>query len=179
VGVRSKVTVLGAATAVNFAQFGTRVVASPFVIAIAATFGVTKGDIGGAFTDRHGGRRVTIASIGLSALGSVFVTLAPSFLVFVLAAVALGGGAGLYFAVGASLLAKRFQRQGQALRFHSAGAPLAGPASRPAEPSPSVHWCWSSSPSTRRRRQTPVWTSASASTRGRRSRSSSGRASRI
>jgi YNFM family putative membrane transporter len=135
--------VLAAATAGNFGQFGARVVLSPFVLAIAVDFGVTKGGVGtgltlmwatvalaqfpsGVLADRYGERRVMVTALGLTAVGSGLVAAAPAFPTFVLAAGALGVGAGLYFPVGTALLARRFENRGRALGIHSAGGPLAG-----------------------------------------------------
>ena len=90
--------VLGSAVVANFGQFGARVAISPFVLAIAAEFGRSKGEIG----------------VVLTLMWAVYACLQfPS-------------GAGLYFAAGTALLDKRFENTGQAFSFHSAGAPLAG-----------------------------------------------------
>lgn len=135
--------VLATATAANFGQFGARVVISPFVLAVALDFGVTKGGVGagltlmwaafalaqfpsGVLADRYGERRVMLAAMALTVVGSLFVAVAPSFPAFVLATVTLGAGAGLYFPVGTALLARRFENRGRALGLHSAGGPLAG-----------------------------------------------------
>lgn len=134
---------LATATAVNFAQFGARVVLGPFVLAIAGVFAVTKTEVGAALTamwaafavlqfpggvlaDRYGEKPIILLSMGLTVLGSLLVATAPSFRVFVLAVVALGVGAGLYFVVGTALLARRFENRGRAFGVHSAGGPLAG-----------------------------------------------------
>jgi YNFM family putative membrane transporter len=141
--LRDRHAVLAAAVAGNFGQFGARVVISPFVLAIAGAFHVTKGDVGvvlslmwgafallqfpsGVLADRYGERRIVLLALGATAVGSLLVALAPNFPVFALAAVALGAGAGLYFSVGAALLSKKFEQQGRALSIHSAGSPLAG-----------------------------------------------------
>jgi len=134
---------LATATSVNFAQFGARVVVSPFVLAIASVFGVTKGTVGialtvmwaafalvqfpsGVFADKYGEKPVMLLSMGMTVLGCVLVVTAPSFAVFVIAVAGLGIGTGLYFAVGTALLARRFLKQGRAFGIHSAGGPLAG-----------------------------------------------------
>lgn len=135
--------VLGSAVAANFGQFGARVAISPFVLAIAAEFGRSKGEIGlvltlmwaiyaclhfpsGVFADRYGERRIALLAMGLSAVGALFVAWSPSYLGFAVAAVVLGSGAGMYFAAGTALLDRRFTETGQAFSLHSAGAPLAG-----------------------------------------------------
>jgi len=135
--------VLGSAVAGNFGQFGARIAISPFVLAIAATFGRSKGDIGlvltllwaiyavfqfpsGVFADRYGERRVVVLALGLATVGALLVAWAPTFLAFALAVVILGSGAGMYFPAGTALLDRRFERTGQAFSFHSAGGPAAG-----------------------------------------------------
>lgn len=128
----------------NFAQFGTRIVISPFALTIATTFSVEKTRIGlaltilwaafalmqfpsGVFADRRGEKLVITVSLVLTALGSIVIAFAPTFGAFVVAAAVLGGGAGLYFSVGASLVSKLYERQQSlALAVHSAGGPVAG-----------------------------------------------------
>jgi YNFM family putative membrane transporter len=138
-----RTVVLSSAVAANFGQFGARVVLSPFVLAIAATFGQTKADVGvvltlmwaayallqfpsGVAADRYGERPVVLLALALTALGSVLVAAAPSFGVFALAALVLGSGAGLYFAAGTALLERLYEQTGRAFSIHSAGGPLAG-----------------------------------------------------
>ncbi len=135
--------VLGSAVVANFGQFGARIAISPFVLAIAATFGRSKGEIGlvltlmwaiyalfqfpsGVFADRHGERLVVLLALALATVGAVLVAWAPTFLAFALAAVVLGSGAGMYFPAGTALLDRRFDQTGQAFSFHSAGGPVAG-----------------------------------------------------
>lgn len=139
----SNASLLVAVTAANFAQFGSRIVISPFVLVIVATFGVSKGEIGAALTgmwaavavmqfpggvlaDKYGEKPIILLSMGLTAIGSALVATAPSFGVFVLAVIAVGIGAGLYFAVGTALLTRRVRRRGRAFGIHSAGGPTAG-----------------------------------------------------
>ncbi len=135
--------VLASAVAANFGQFGARIAISPFVLAIAATFGRSKSEVGlvltlmwaiyalfqfpsGVFADRHGERRVVLLALGLATVGAVSVAWAPTFLAFALAAVVLGSGAGMYFPAGTALLDGRFDQTGQAFSVHSAGGPVAG-----------------------------------------------------
>jgi MFS family permease len=128
----------------NFAQFGARVIISPFVLSTAGTFAVTKTDIGlvliilwatfaflqfpsGILADRYGEKSIMLLALGATTVGSVLVATAPGFRVCIVAAVTLGGGAGLYFSVGSSLISKRYeQEEGRALSIHSAGGPVAG-----------------------------------------------------
>lgn len=135
--------VLASAVAGNFGQFGARVAISPFVLVIAAEFGRTESHVGavlglmwavyacfqypaGALADSYGERRVILTALGLTVLGGSLVAWAPAFPVFAAAAVVLGGGAGLYFTAGTSLLDRRFAETAQAFSVHSAGGPLAG-----------------------------------------------------
>lgn len=139
----SNTTLLAAVTAANFAQFGSRIVISPFVLVIVATFGTSKAEIGAALTgmwaavallqfpggllaDKYGEKRVILTSMGLTMVGSALVATAPTFPVFVLAVIAVGIGAGLYFPVGTALLTRRVRRRGRAFGLHSAGGPFAG-----------------------------------------------------
>lgn len=138
-----KSRVLIVATGAMFSTQVARLIISPVVPDIIAAFSISKGLIGTALTgigiasavsqfpsgvlgEQFGERKVIIASLGLSGLGCLFLALAPTFLAFAVAALLLGAGAGTYFIVGASLLDKLFDRTGQALGFHAAGAPLAG-----------------------------------------------------
>jgi predicted MFS family arabinose efflux permease len=153
---------LGTAVLGNFAQFGARVVISPFVIAITGTFLVSKSDVGlvltllwatfaivqypsGVLADRYGERPVILASLATTAAGSLALASAPSYFLFVAAAVLLGGGAGLYFSVGTALLSKQYEAgdgQGRALSIHSAGAPLAGLVVPVAATTVAAQWGW-------------------------------------
>ena len=135
--------VLGSAVAANFGQFGARIAISPFVLAIAAAFGRSKGEIGlvltlmwaiyacfqfpsGVVADRYGERRVILLALGLATVGALLVAWSPTFFAFAVAAAVLGSGAGMYFAAGTALLDRRFEHTGQAFSLHSAGGPLAG-----------------------------------------------------
>jgi MFS family permease len=136
-------TVLALGVLVNFGQVGSRLVISPVVPAIIERFGVTRGTVGlvltgmwgayalsqfpsGVLADRVGERRVILAALALTALGSLLLAAAPSFLLFGAFAVFLGSGAGLYTSVGSSLLTKLFDDTGGALGLHVAGGSLAG-----------------------------------------------------
>ncbi len=139
----SNVTALLSATAANFGQFGARVAISPFVLAIAMEFSTTKSLIGliltgmwatyalmqfpsGVFADRYGERSIVLVALGMAVLGSIFVAASPSLVVFAIAALLLGLGAGMYFAPGTALLDRRFTGTGRVFSIHSAGGPLAG-----------------------------------------------------
>ncbi|MEF8772250.1 MFS transporter [Halodesulfurarchaeum sp.] len=138
-----KAKALLSATTANFGQFGARVAISPFVLAIAAEFSTSKSLIGlvltgmwatyalmqfpsGVFADRYGERRIVLVALAMAVLGSIFVAVSPSLVVFAVAALVLGLGAGMYFAPGTALLDRRFTGTGRAFSIHSAGGPLAG-----------------------------------------------------
>ncbi len=106
------------------------------MLAIAAEFGRSKGELGvvltlvwavyaclqfpsGVFADRYGERRIIL---------------------FALAALILGSGAGLYFAAGTALLDERFESTGQAFSLHSAGAPATRSASSGRRSSSWARW---------------------------------------
>jgi MFS family permease len=135
--------VLAVAVVANVAQFGARLAFSPVVPDAVEAFTITKSTVGlvlsgvwvafalvqypsGVLADRYGERRVILAAMAGTALSSLGLALAPSFPWFVVAAIALGAGAGLYFSVGTALLSGLFERRNTALGLHSAGVPLAG-----------------------------------------------------
>jgi predicted MFS family arabinose efflux permease len=134
---------LAAAIGAFFATMIARVVISPVVPAIIASLSVTRGAIGLALTGmwaayalaqfasgvlgaQYGEKRVIVAAVGLTGVGSLALAAAGSYVAFAAAAVFLGGSAGLYFSAGSTLLTRRFENTGQALGFHSTGGPLAG-----------------------------------------------------
>jgi MFS family permease len=127
----------------NMTQFGARVVISPVIPQIIDTFDVTKGVIGLALTgmwasyalmqfpsgvlgDKFGERKIVLASLGLTALGSTLLAIAPNYPVFLIFAICLGAGSGLYFTVATVYMSKVFDKHGQIFGIHSAGGPLAG-----------------------------------------------------
>jgi predicted MFS family arabinose efflux permease len=140
--LRYRHTVLALGVGANFAQFGSRVVISPVVPSIIETFSVSKGAIGlvltgmwavyallqfpsGVLADHYGERRVVLAALLFTGLGSLLVALSPSFLLFGVFTLLLGAGAGLYTPVGSALLSKLFDDVGQALGIHAMGGPSA------------------------------------------------------
>jgi len=74
----------------------------------------------------HGERRVIILALTLMGIGSLVVSVTPSFALFGIATILMGGGTGLYFVVASSWLTKLYTNTGQVLGFHTAGASLAG-----------------------------------------------------
>lgn len=140
--LRYRHTVLAMGIGANFAQFGSRVVISPVVPQIIDTFAVSKGAIGlvltgmwavyallqfpsGLLADRYGERRIILAALTFTGIGSLLVALSPSYLLFGVFALLLGAGAGLYTPVGSALLSKLFDDVGQALGAHAMGGPAA------------------------------------------------------
>ncbi|MFW5918139.1 MAG: MFS transporter [Haloferacaceae archaeon] len=136
-------TVLSLCTLAFFATMVARLVISPVVPDLADAFAVTNTAIGMALTgmwltyalaqfpsgvlgDRFGERRVILAAVGLTALASALLAIAPSFPLFVVFTVCLGAGAGLHFSVATTLLTKSFRNTGTAIGLHNSGAPLAG-----------------------------------------------------
>lgn len=140
---RYRHTVLVAAFLASFSNNAARLVISPVVPEIIVAFDSSKSAIGLALTgmwavyallqfpsglvaDRIGDYRVILVAIGVTAAASALLAFSPTFALFGLFTVVLGGGAGLYFTVGTSMLTKAFTRTGQVLGVHSAGGPAAG-----------------------------------------------------
>lgn len=136
-------TVLAACTLAFFATMVARLVISPVVPSIAAEFEVSNTAIGvslsglwlayalsqfpsGLLGDRVGERAVILVAVGGTALASLALALSPTFPVFVLGAIVLGGVAGLHYSVATTLLSRLFSNTGTAIGIHSAGAPVAG-----------------------------------------------------
>lgn len=120
-----------------------RLLISPVLTRIIAEYQTTKALMGVALTgmwaayailqfpsgvlgERVGERQVVIIALGLTAIGSLFVAIAPTFLAFAGATVAMGAGAGLYFSPATSLLTRLFEDTGAPLSMHSAGASVGG-----------------------------------------------------
>ena len=135
--------VLGACTLAFFATMAARLSISPVVPAIGDAFGVSNGAIGLALTgmwmayaasqfpsgllaDRYGERRIILVAVGGTALMSALVALAPTYAIFLVGTVVLGGVAGLHFSVATSLLTRTIPNTGSAIGLHTAGAPVAG-----------------------------------------------------
>lgn len=135
--------VLAVAVLANVAQFGARLAFSPIVPDAVAAFTISKSTVGllltgvwvafaivqypsGVLADKYGERRVILAAMAGTALPSLALAFAPSFAWFVVGAIALGAGAGLYFSVATALLSGLFEDRNTALGLHTAGVPLAG-----------------------------------------------------
>lgn len=135
--------VLGACTLAFFATMAARLAISPVVPAIGDAFAVSNSALGLALTgmwlayaaaqfpsgllaDRYGERSVILVAVVGTAVTSALLAVAPSYVVFLVGAVALGGAAGLHYSVATSLLTRTLPNTGSAIGLHSAGAPLAG-----------------------------------------------------
>jgi len=120
-----------------------RLAISPVVPAIGDEFAVSNGAIGLALTglwmayaaaqfpsgllaDRYGERRIILVAVVGTAVTSGLLAVAPSYAVFLVGAVALGGVAGLHYSVATSLLTRTLPNTGSAIGLHTAGAPVAG-----------------------------------------------------
>jgi MFS family permease len=136
-------TVLGLATAGNFAQLGARFLLGAVVPLVLVEFDATRSTVGlalggmwavyalaqfpsGVLGDRHGERRLLLAGMGGTAVGALLLTVAPSLLAFGLFAILLGAGAGLFFAPATSLLSRLYEEHGGALSVMTAGGAVAG-----------------------------------------------------
>ena len=134
---------LGACTLAFFATMAARLAISPVVPAIGDAYGVSNGAIGlalsgmwmayaasqfpsGLLADRYGERRIILVAVGGTALASALVALAPTYGIFLVGTLVLGGVAGLHFSVATSLLTRTIPNTGSAIGLHTAGAPVAG-----------------------------------------------------
>jgi MFS family permease len=135
--------VLAACTLAFFATMAARLAMSPVVPAISEAYGVSNGAIGLALTgmwfayaasqfpsgllaDRYGERRIILVAVGGTAVASGLLAASPTYGVFLVGTVALGGVAGLHYSVATSLLTRTLPNTGSAIGIHTSGAPLAG-----------------------------------------------------
>lgn len=135
--------VLGVCTLAFFATMAARLAISPVVPVISDAFAVSNGAIGLALTgmwlayatsqfpsgllaDRYGERSIILVAVVGTAVASSLVALSPSYEIFLLGTVILGGVAGLHYSVATSLLTRTLPNTGSAIGIHTAGAPVAG-----------------------------------------------------
>lgn len=135
--------VLGACTLAFFATMAARLAISPVVPAIGEAFAVSNSAIGlalsgmwlayaasqfpsGLLADRYGERSIILIAVSGTAGASFLIAAAPSYAVFLVGTVVLGGVAGLHYSVATSLLTRIIPNTGSAIGLHTAGAPLAG-----------------------------------------------------
>ena len=136
-----------------------RLVISPVVPQITTEFAVSRGAIGlaltgmwaayalsqfpsGVLADRFGERCVILLAVGLTAVASLLLAVAPNYAVFAVTAVVLGGGAGLHYTVATSFLARHFDRVGRAIGIHVTGGPVAGLVAPVAAAAVGVRYGW-------------------------------------
>jgi MFS family permease len=140
---RYRHTVLVLCMLAFFVTYFARLAISPLVPFIIDDFAISNTLIGVALTgmwlaygvaqfpsgilaDRYGEKSIILVAVGGTTVMSVLLALAPLYVVFALVAVALGGVAGLHYAVATALLSKTFDNLGTAVGVHSLGGPLAG-----------------------------------------------------
>jgi len=140
---RYRHTVLALCTLAFASTMLARLVISPVVPDVTAHFDVSTGAVGlalsgmwaayalaqfpsGILGDRFGERRVILAAVGITAVASLALSLAPTYPAFAVLTVALGAGAGLHYSVATTLLTKEFDDIGRAIGVHVSGGPLAG-----------------------------------------------------
>jgi len=104
---------------------------SPVVPAIGDAFAVSNSAIGLALTgmwgayalaqfpsgllaDRYGERRIILVAVGRTAVASGLLAASPTYAVFLIGTVVLGGVAGLHFSVATSLLTRTLPNTGSA-----------------------------------------------------------------
>ena len=150
-------TAIGAFFAVTVA----RIVISPVLPDVGASFDATNGALGVALTGmwagyavmqffggvlgaKYGERRVIVASLALTCVASVGLSRTGSYVAFAVTALFLGASAGLYFSPGSTLLTRRFENTGQVLGLHSTGAPLAGLVGPVVAVGVAARWGWRS-----------------------------------
>jgi len=157
--VQYKYVALALCTLAFTATMVARLVISPVVPAITAEFAVSKGAVGlaltgmwaayavtqfpsGVLADRFGERRVILLAVGLTAVASLLLAVAPNYAVFAVMAVVLGAGAGLHYTVATSFLARHFDRVGRAIGIHVTGGPVAGLIAPVAAAAVAVRYGW-------------------------------------
>lgn len=136
-----------------------RVVISPMVPDLTAEFDVSTGAIGlalsgmwaayaitqfpsGVLADQYGERIVVLVAIGGTGAASLLLALSPSYPLFALFAVALGGAAGLVYSAATSLVTKVTDDTGRAIGVYIAGGPIAGLVAPPVAVAVAVRYGW-------------------------------------
>jgi MFS family permease len=127
----------------NFTQLGARFLLPPVVPLVITEFDASESTVGlaltllwgtyalfqfpsGVLADRYGERRLLLAGLLGTVVGTAAIALAPSLVAYGLFAVLLGAGAGMFFSPASSLLSRTFTNSGQALGALTAGGALAG-----------------------------------------------------
>lgn len=152
-------TVLVLCTLAFVSTMVARVVISPVVPDLTAEFDVSTGAIGlaltgmwaayavtqfpsGVLADRHGERIVIVGAIAATGLGSLLLALSPTYAVFLVFAVALGGAAGLVYSAAVTLLTRKSEETGRAIGLYIMGGPLAGLAAPPVAAAIATRFGW-------------------------------------
>lgn len=152
-------TVLLSCLLAFFVTYFGRLAISPVIPLLTAEFAITNTLVGVALTgmwlayglaqfpsgilaDRYGERPVILVAVGGTMAMAVLLALSPVYPAFVGAAVALGGVAGLHYAVATTLLSRTFDDLGTAVGLHSVGGPLAGLVAPVAAAGIGVRWGW-------------------------------------
>lgn len=160
---RRQYLLLGLALLAFFSTLFARLALSPLVPEIIDDLSSSKSAIGLAFTgmwaaysvvqypagalaDRYGEKSLVLASVVAIGGASLLIAAAPSYVLFLAAAVLLGASTGLYPPAGSSLLTKRFTNTGGALGLHVAGANLAGLVAPIAAAYVGVRYGWRAAP---------------------------------
>jgi len=144
-GAGDRWAVLAAVAGGNFAQLGARLLLSPVVPLVLVEFDASKAAVGAALTgmwavyalvqfpsgvlaDRYGERRLVLLGVAGAGLGAGLVAVAPSLVLYGVAALLLGAGTGLFFAPASALLSRLFEDRGGALGALTAAGAVAGVA---------------------------------------------------
>lgn len=130
---------IGAYFAVRFSQ----VIIGPVIPLILEDFKVARGAIGAALTwmwiayallqlpsgvlaDQVGERRVVLIAVGVTVAATSGLVLAPTFLLFTIAVVGIGMGAGAYYNPATALLTRELNDIGGVIGAHRLGGQVAG-----------------------------------------------------
>jgi MFS family permease len=116
-----------------------RLALSPLVPDIAAEYGTTNALIGATLTvmwlayaltqfpsgmlaDRYGDRLLIALSTGGTGVSALLLAVVPTFWLFAVGAVLIGGVAGFHYSVGTTLLTNIYDDTGMAIGIHNVGA---------------------------------------------------------
>jgi MFS family permease len=129
----------------NFVQLGARFLLGPLVPFVLSDLSTSESWMGlaltglwatyaltqfpsGVLADRYGERRLLVAGLVGTVVGTGLLALAPTFPVYALFVLVLGVGTGLFFSPATALLSRLFDERGGALGWLTAAGALAGVA---------------------------------------------------
>lgn len=129
----------------NFVQLGARFLLGPLVPFVLTDLSTSESWMGlaltglwatyaltqfpsGVLADRYGERRLLVAGLVGTVVGTTLLALAPTFPVYALFVLVLGVGTGLFFSPATALLSRLFEERGGALGWLTAAGALAGVA---------------------------------------------------